>query len=269
MPVTVDGVRLWGADESTRATEAQLDVTSVPSQGSDETLLVSLESAGRATLTGRATGLRLTGRAGYPADPYAALAQWILEFQSLAAAEQGGGWQLADDERDDTIQAVVEGVSWSTAAGAPHEASWSLDAVRGEGVFVDETRSVDSATPGTTTTLAGHDLGTIDERQTERSLDVEATPIALADESETVIVPQSGIVTEITITGRKAGTQSALRTFDDALRGLSGTQNTVTYQTGFPGTSHQVRVGNVDSTHNAGAPSTLDYGVTLYEGLSL
>lgn len=269
MPVTIDGLRLWGANESTNASEARIDVTSVPSQGSDETLVVGLESAETQPLSGRVTGIRLTSKSGYSSDPETALADWIQRFESLVIAEQGDGWTISDDERNRSIDGIVTEASWTTAEGAPYEARWSLSFARGEGVLNNATRSPTSATPNTSSTLGGTDLGTITERRTERTIEIETTPIAFADESETILTPQSGVTRRVTLSGRIAGTVADLRTFDDTIRGYVGDNTTRTYQTGFPGTSHSVLVDSYDSTHNAGSPAHLTYALTLFEGIAL
>lgn len=92
---------------------------------------------------------------------------------------------------------------------------------------------------------------------------------AFAEASETVVIPQSGVDRRITISGRKAGTQSELRAFDTAMEQTLGIDQEVTYQTGIPGTSHEVVVGNCDSTYQAGSPSLLPYSLELFEGLAL
>lgn len=267
--ITIDGLRLWGARESTNASEARLDVTSIPSQGSEETLVVGLESAETQPLSGRATGIRLTGQSGYSSDPETALSEWVQEFESLVIAEQGDGWALADDERDRSIDGIVTEASWTMAHGAPYEVRWSLSFDRGQGVLNDASRAPTTATPNATTTLGGTDLGTITERRMERTIDIGVTPIAFADESETILTPQSGVTRRVTIAGRVTGSAASLRTIDDTMRGYVGDNTTRAYQTGFPGTSHDVLVDSYDSTHNAGSPALLTYAMTLFEGVAL
>ena len=267
--VTVDGLQLYTADESSPETQAQLDVTSPPGSDPGEALLVGLKSQETVTVSGLATGIRLSGQSGYPSAPTDALAEWLAAFESLCSAEQGGGWDIVDNERDRTIRAIVTDVSWTYAEGAPFQARWTLTAERGDGAFSDASRSPRTPTPQSTTTLAGTDLGGVVEKRTELSIDVGTIPIAFADESETIVVPNSGILRRVTISGRMEGSYSNLRTRDSDLRNTVGQDTIQTYQSGIPGDAYDVRPGNYSSTVNAGSPTVWDYSLELLEGLSL
>lgn len=279
MPVSIDGVRLYGADESTVPTAGQVSSTSITGQDGDEAFHVALEAEETMTLAGRATGIRLLDQ-GYPSDVTAAsgadadqieaaIAEWTQEFASLTSATQGNGWSLTDDERNRTLTVTATDGSWTRVAGAPWEVSWSLELTRGEGVFDNQSRSPSTATPGSSDTLAGTDLGTISERRIEISVDVETTPLAFADTSETLIVPTTGRIRRFTVTGRKTGSTSTLRSFDDTMRGNVGGDQQLTYDSGFPGTSHETVIDSYDSTFNAGSPHILDYSLSLIEGVTL
>jgi hypothetical protein len=269
MPVTVDGVRLWNASELTAATEARLNVTTPPDYEPGDALIVGLQSEGSVTVGGLATGIRISSQSGTPGDPQDALSEWLLKFESLCAANQGGGWSIVDDERDRTISGAVTELSWTYNEGAPFQARWSLTARRGEGLSGSAARSAPTATPQTTTTYGSVDLGGIVEKRVERSIDIESIPIAYADESETIVVPQSGVVRRFTINGRLAGSYSNLRTRDDQLRTYTGQDTTQTYQTGVPGSAYDARIDTYDSTVNAGSPAVWDYSLSLLEGVTL
>ena len=269
MPLTLDGLDLIGTQESQSSTEAQANVTSAPSQQSDESLLVSLESAESTPLSGTATGIRLTKRSDYPSDPAAALSQWVQQFETLANPEQGVGYTLVDDERDREVRVIVKSVTWTLAEGAPYEVRWELEADRGEGVLGSTPRRPTTASPNGSTTLDGTGLGSVQELRMERSLDVSVTPIAYADESESVLTPGSGTVRRATLSGRVGGTPTELRDFEDSIRSLMGSNKQVTYQTGFPGTAHNVVVTQFEPTRQGGQPATMDYALTLLEGTVL
>lgn len=267
MPVTCDGLDLVGADESTSATEAQVDVTSPPGESPDENIIVSLTSQETASLAGRATALRLAQRADYSGDPVTALSDWVQRFVSLIQ-DQDTTWPLADDERGRSTDVAIETLSWTRSAGAPLDVRWSLEARRGEGVGATGSRAPTTTTPQATTSLGGTDLETVREKRTELTTELSTTPLAYADESETVLVPQSGVVRRITLTGFVSGSPSALRSFGDTMRSYLGTDATVRYQTAFPGTAHDVLVANYSDTHNAGDPARLEYSAELLEGVT-
>lgn len=266
MALTVDGLQLYGADESTVPTQGAVNVTSVPSE--EEPFLYSLTANEQATVAGRATGIRLSGLSAYSSDPETALAEWVQEFVSLVNSEQGSGYTVADDERDRSVTATATACSWTRAQGAPFQALWEIDLQRGDGVATTASRSPTTQSPGTTETLGGTDLGTILEKRVETQVDVDTIPLAFSPTSETVIVPQSGTQRRITVSGRAAGTQTELESKDDTLRGYVGDNQQLTYQTAFPGTSHEVVVDTYESTINAGSPSLLEYNLQVIEGLT-
>lgn len=279
MAVTVDGLQLYTADESTSATEAQVDAISVIGQDPGEAIITSLTAAESPTVAGRTTGIGLLDE-GYPSDVtassnaledqvYAAIAEWVQEFASLVNPEQGAGVTVDDDERDRSLTATVTEGSWTLAQGAPYQVLWSLTLQRGDGVATSTARSPSTQTPGTSTTLGGEDLGSIREKRTELKIDVQTTPLAFGDVDATIIVPESGTLRRVTIDGRRSASASTLRSFDDTLRGYLGGNSQQTYQTAFPGTSHDVVVASYDSTFTAGSPSVLEYSLSLIEGLTL
>lgn len=274
MAVTIDGLQMLGAQESQTTTETQADVTSAPSQDSDENLVVALEAQETIPLSGIATGIRLSSRSGYPSDPADALAQWVQRFETLCQAEQGEGWTVADDERGTSVNAVVTEASWTHNAGGPYEVQWDLTAEVGEGVLDDAPRGPTTATPNAVATLTGPDgtvidLGSVDEKRTELSVGVDVTPIAYAGPGESVITPTSGSVRQVTLSGRVGGPLADLRAFESDVQSLAGSNQQVTYQTGFPGTTHDVVVQNFDATHVGGQPATLRYSLSVVEGLAL
>lgn len=274
MPLTCDGLDLVGAQESQSATDAQADVTSAPSQATDEALIVSLKARESLPLSGTATGIRLSSLSGYPSDPADALSQWVQEFETLVQPQQGDGWTLADDERNRSVNVVVTDLSWTHNAGGPYEVQWELTAERGEGVLDDAPRTPTSVTPNSTVTLtpsggSAIDLGSVDEKRTELATDVDITPIAYGDPSDSVISPNSGTTRRVTLSGRVGGTPSELRTFETDVRSISGTNTQVSYQTDFPGHTLDVVVSGFDPTYVAGQPSTLRYSMTVLEGVTV
>lgn len=272
MGLEIDGLTLWQAQQSTDAVESSPDVISVMGQDSDETLLTTLEAVESMTLTGLATGIRLTGESGYSSDPQTALSQWIQQFESLCWPSQGSGWSITDDERSRTLTVTVEDLSWTFSFGSPVETRWSLDITRGEAVMDSEARSPNSpsaagATPNSSTTVDGNDIGTVTEKRTTRRIDLSPSPIAFGGTDETVLVPDSGVVQQWTLTGRVSDTDSNLRTLDSDLRGLNGGNQSFTYQTGMPGGSYTAIMNSYDSTYNAGSTAHFDWAMTLTEGV--
>lgn len=269
MPVSIDGLRLFGAQESRQDSTANTSVTSAPREGPTESLVVALERQERPALSGTVTAPRLVQSSDYPNTPLPALAGWVQEFESLASAVQGTGYTLQDDERGRSINVVVGRTSWRRASGAAFEVQYDIEARRGEGVLDPGTRTVESGTPTSPATLDGTDLGSILEKQSDREVDLSTTPQAFGTPSDAIITPGSGVVRRIDISGRVGGQGRDLQTFSETLRGYLGGNQQLTYQTAFPGVSRQVVVDDYSDTFAAGQPETLRYDLTLLEGVQL
>lgn len=269
MPLELDDVRLWGADESTNVSEANVELTSVPGDNPEENIAFSLEAVERQPLAGRATGIRLIQESGYPNDPRDALAQWIQEFISLCNANQGDGWELVDQERDRSISVAATNASWTYNAGAELEVQWDMELTRGDAFFTDSLRVPTTATPGASETLGGVDLGTVNQKRTSVDLQTETSAVAYQPRESTVITPDSGAVRSVQLTGRVGGDPQDLRDFENQLREWTPREDTLTYQSALPGTQHETVISSYDSTHNAGSPSILEYALELTEGESL
>lgn len=269
MPVSIDGLRLYGAQETDAEVEANAGLTSAPTMGSDEAIISALESQESPAISGRATANRISNDPDYPSDPHNALAYWVQRFESLCQSEQGDGWQLVDDERGRSVLATVQKAQWTYSYEAPFEVQWTLGTIRGNGVLSQASRTPNSQTPASDSTLGGTSLGSLDEMQVTLEFDVEPFPIAFGDPSDAVLSPNSGVVREVSWSGFKHGSQTQLQSFDDEMRGNLGGNTTLTLQTAFPGTSHEIVLSNYRSTMMAGDPARLRYTATGFEGLAL
>lgn len=269
MPVTADGLRLFGADESSVAAEGEAEVSAVPGQPPGESFITSLTAQESPQVTGAATGIRIAGLSEYSDDPATALAEWVQRFASLFNAEQGDGITLEDDERNEALTVAAVTGSWTIRSGAPFEVSYSAGFRRGDIALATGSRSPTTDTPQGFSFLDGTDLGTIREKRTELKVDVEASPVAFQGPEATVVTPSGGATRRITIDGRIAGDVSTLRSRDSTFRSIVGSNQQVTLSTGFPGTSHTVIVNEFSSTTVAGSPSVLEYDLELIEGRAI
>lgn len=269
MPVTVDGLQLFNTQESQSETETNVKANAVPLMDGSDTIITALEAQESPALSGRATANRISNLAGYSNDPETALSDWVQRLESLCQSEQGAGWTLQDDERNRSIQFIVDEVSWTYSYGAPYQVEWVVEGVRGEGILEQVARNPSSATPNTSASLDTLDLGSIEEFQMRRQMEVNTIPLAYGDSSNTVVTPDSGVVREVSWSGVKTGSMTALRSFDDSMRGKLGSNQDSTLTTAFPGNQYNVIVGNYNSTIAAGSPHKLRYTATTYEGITL
>lgn len=266
--IYIDGLPLYGAQESQAELQTNVNVSSVPTMDGEDTLVTALEAQESAGISGRVTGLRLAEKSGYPSDPQWAIADWIQRFESLCKSEQGTGWTLEDNERGRSIQAIVTEASWTYSYEAPYEASWTLQARRGEGILTQEARSPTQHRPNSTALLDSQDLGSIDEFETTLQVDVETFPLAFGSTADTLITPASGMVREVTWSGQKTGSSSALQSFDDSMRSKLGPGSQSDLQLSFPGGTLSVIVSEYRSTFAAGDTS-MRYMCSVVEGDNL
>lgn len=271
MPVTVDSLRLWNASESASEATGETNPTSAIMMDSDETLLVGLEAIERIALSGKATGGVISREAEYSNDRDTALMEWILDFESLVTPNQGSGYTLQDDERNRSINVIVEEVTWSRRGGETGEVEWALSGYHGDGILDTGGRSAYSRKNVTAEVLreddgTEHDLGALREKRVTKSIQLKPYPIALSGPSEVAIAPDSGVMRSIVYQGVKYGTMAELRAFDSAVRGLLGTDTTVTYAHVFPGAEHTVMVDTYDSYFREGQVAAMDYYLKAVEG---
>lgn len=271
MALTIDGLRLYTAQESQTQATANASVTSAPGLTTDQVFVEALEAQEAPAMSGTATAYRIAQDPDYSDIPRVALAEWLVDFEGLCVYTQATGYTLQDDERDRSINVVVTNATWTLAEGDPLAARWTLETVRGEGVLVGTVNSGYNqlAAPQQTRSLGGVDLGSVIERQTVREMDVTRTNVAFGDPADVVIGPQGGVVRRYTISGRIGGTKQELRQSESDLRQFFGNQQNVTFRTAMPGYTDEVVVTNYRSTYGAGQPNTLRYTLSLVEGEAL
>ncbi|UBF23112.1 hypothetical protein HCTV-16_gp129 [Haloarcula virus HCTV-16] len=255
--------RLWHKQEDIVEAKGKVRTDAIYGEDSDQTLLTGLQQQQKFTTTGVATGLRLSRQPGYSNDPNTAVAQWVVEMETYINAQQGSGFTLQSDERNDSKNVVLESFGWQREPTEKYQVSWDLTAHWGQSMMSSSSRNPPSVSPSQSWSLDGYDLGNQVMTRQEKMQQVEAYPIAYAKAGENEVLAQSGAIRQITLRGSKNSNRNS---FDDAMQALLGQDTTVTFSEGFPGRDLEVMVKEYESTREAGYTRIGEYSMTLIEG---
>lgn len=263
MTVDLDGTRLWNVQEDISESKGEVRTDSIYGEDSDLTILTGLERVESLTMTGIATGIRLSNQAGYSDDPNTALAEWVVEMETFINANQGSGYTLTNNERGDSKNVVIESFGWQRKPTEKYQVSWDMSVQWAQGMMSDVSSSPPSVSPSQTWTLDGIDLGNQVILRHDKQQEIKPYPIAYADAGENETLAQSGAVRQITIRGSKDENRNS---FDDSMQALIGQDTIVTYSSAFPGRDLDVMVKEYESTREAGWTRLGEYSLTLIEG---
>jgi hypothetical protein len=244
-----------------------VDVAMTPTFDSNEAYLSGMTEVHNQSITGLATGSRLSRQSDFSSDPVTALAEWVQRVMALVDGQQGEGYTLTHDERGLETTVVLESFAWTRRGGESFEVEWELAYQIGEGIMVDRDTQPNTASPSSTWTLDGRDLQYPKEYREEKRQRLDTDAMLFADSAEqNVITDESSPVRTITITGRHTGTRSERQAFDDHFRSLIGQDQIVTYESAFPGHSLDIMVNTYESVLEAGRTRVGDYALELIEG---
>lgn len=261
--VDLDGTRLWNVQEDISQSKGEVRVDSIYGEDSDLTLLTGLERLEKITMTGRATGIRLSRQTGYSSDPNTALAEWIVEMETFINANQGTGYTLTNNERSASKNVVIESFGWQRKPTEKYEASWDMTVHWATGMMADINTSPPAVSPSQSWSLDGIDLGNQVMVRHDKQQEIDPYPIAYADAGENETLAQSGAVRQITIRG---SINKNRNTFDGNIQSLIGQDTIVTFSEAFPGRDLGVMIKEFESTREAGYTRVGEYSLTLIEG---
>lgn len=260
-----DALRLWQAQETKRNVQGNVQVDSVFSTDSDDTLLTGMEAQEQVVYTGLTTGNRLSNQSNYSDDRVEALAEWVADLETFVNGTQGTGWPLYDSDRERTIHGVVAGVGWQRSRAALYEVEWNIELIRGEGIMAQRAASPEAVSPQTRATLDRMDLGDLQQTQMEKQQPFEVYHEAFAEPGSNPIKSQGGAVRTFTLSGRIAG-EAARNEFDGHVRSLVGSDTIVPYESAFPGRTTPVMVRDFESTRESGQTRLGEYSIEVVEG---
>lgn len=260
-------VDLWQIQEDRDERDGMVDVAAMPTFDSEETYLSGMTEVHNTSISGIATGNRLSNQSQYSSDSVTALAEWVQEVMALVDGKQGTGYSLTHDERGLDVNVILESFAWTRSGGERFQIEWDLEYQIGEGIMVNEEPTPNEANPSTSWSLDGRDLQSPIQYREEKRQRLETDEMLFAESAEeNVISDQSSPIRTVTINGRHKGTRSERQAFDQHFRNLIGQDNIVTYQSAFPGHSLDVMVNKYESVLEAGRTRVGEYTLELIEG---
>lgn len=264
-------LELWGVSQDRDQRSGNIDVADMPTFGSDDAFLSSFTQSHTGTLSGRATGFRLSDDGGYSNDPVTALAEWVQEMTALVNGSQGDGYTFDHDVRGYGSKPVaVESFGWTRNEAAKYEVNWNLSLRIGDVTMSgDASLNPGPANPSSSWSIDGIDLQHHTEINEETNQQLSVDEMLFGDGAEdNVVTSSSGATRRVNISGTHTGTRTERQNFDDSMRALIGENKTVEYVSPFPGHTLTVGVDDFDSNLEAGRTGQTDYTMTLVEGTS-
>lgn len=246
-----------------------VNATAIMGFDADSTFLTALEQSGRVTISGVATGNRISDESGFSNDYDTALAEWVLQLEALVNGQQGDGYQLSRDYRNDTINGTIETAEWTRRGGEVWEVGWNMEIVRGDGAGPYD--QVTWSLPGTATTgsyeVAGETLSNVREFQVEKTQPFEQYRRAFADSpDENDLLADAGALRRITVIGEVEGTETERNNFDDSLTSSIGQDTSVTVRDKLTGRELSGFVDSYDATDEAGRSRLGEFAVEVVAG---
>ena len=225
------------SDEDQR--QAVANVT--PELGVDRPPLVHIETQERQrSIQGRVTAPRRARESG-ESDWLQALANYADELESAVDEYQGEGYTLEDDIRNESLNCLLESVTWTLSGGNPYEIQFQAEIPIGLGTMQAQDTQPRNPTVNTGMDVAarvgGVDLPGLREMQVSRSIGLEKKAIFDADNAENnSLIADEGDQQVITFRGTLTGTESERRAVENDLKALQNGDKT-TFETRFPGYS--------------------------------
>lgn len=257
---TGDEVRLFQAEQSERSNRGEVTVTPVPGDSTSEVILSDFKSDERGTITGVASANRLSNLADFSNDRLTALYEYANRLMLLVPISPGSGWQLSDDPRSETVNAIFKKVRWQKQRGEPYTLQYSAEFDVGEGIGDAEIPLTPSVSPTKDVSLDGQNLGPLENWS--QSKEVESNVFEKVVEGENTIVTQSGPVRRIEVSGEPTTNRDDI---DDKIKSLKGTDTTVTYQS-TTGETIEVIVDEYTSRRESSIEGRGNFELSLVEG---
>jgi len=275
--------------EATNSSETDSRQQSIVGQDDKNAILAGITGKRDVSYSGLANGYRLM-QAGLGNDPVEALINGLYELESLVVAEQGQGYRVTDDVRSKTYQPeegavgiLFDTIRWNYEAGEGLDVEWNLDGKLTEGVqnvasrsdYVDEQKRKRSfyedqrAEPETdrvTTDNLSINLGDVEKRSYERSVNLNATDLVHQYDFGTVGVIESGVEGEVRFEGLVSyhhvdDVKQVARQLNGPLQGVQVNLQDSFTRRDFPGL-----ITDVSTTFKAGRPDRFEYQLTLTVG---
>lgn len=261
-----DETPLWNVQQTIWGKRTDPYVESIYATGSEDTFLIGLEEWVDVEIRGRASAFRIAGHPDYDNDPLTALAEYGSRLLAHVNGRQGEGWTLTDTYSDRQIRGMVEDVTIIRRRTEKYEFDYSLKVRAGIGIDEIEQLNPDVADPDNNPTLAGEEMGEIEELMINKRQPMTVHAYALTDAEDSDIESTQGAIQEFTVRGNIPGDESVRKQFDDTIRAEVGMNSTVWFRTPFPGFDSICLVSSHEGHREAGTTQIGQYNVRLMEG---
>lgn len=283
---TGDQVDLYLVESSDVDAETETNERSIPGQDDDESILAGLTGKRNARYSGIGNGLRLY-YAGIGSDPVDSLITWLIDLESLVQSNQGVGYEVEDDMREETIGPTQDSpgllfdtVRWSQEGGSPTVVEWDLEGQVSDGVqqasdrqqYVtrENNRRDPSITEDTIDTPSiSFSLGYVQERSYEREIDLNTLGLVHQYDVPNVGISESGVQGSFSINGfitnRDVNDLAQVsRQINNDLHGVE-----VTINDAFTKRTWTGMVADSNSSFVSGEPGRIEYRIEVKIGVEI
>jgi len=262
-----DETLLYNIDQNAATRKSNPEVDAIYSRPSKNAFIVDLEQEGQLQVNGRASAFRISNDPDYSDDPLTALAEYAARLLAHVNANQGVGWRIENDYTGREIPCIIENVEIIRRRAAKYEFQYAITVRTGDGMMTPWSLDPELADPSGGARLAGEDLHEIEEMMISKRQRLRTHPYATPRPVEAnEIQALSGAERNITIRGNVPGDESVRASFDESIRSKIGVNETVDFESPFPGETLEVVVINHDATREAGQTQIGQYNIETVEG---
>lgn len=264
---TSEETYLFNVSQNASSQRSNPEIDAIYSRESNETFIVDLEKEDNVSINGRASGIRISRYSKYSDDPLVALAEYATRLLAHVNANQGTGWTIENDYTGRTLPVVIEEVSIVKRRAEKFEFEFNISARIGGGLMPSQPIDPEPVDPSTEARLDGESLYEIEELRITKKQRLRTHTYATPRPVEkNEIESLTGSKREISIRGNVPGDESVRKSFDDAIRSNIGVNETVTFESAFPGRDYEVVIMKLDSVREAGQTQIGQYNIEAVEG---
>lgn len=283
---SAQALEFYTTEEATNEAETDLRAQNIPTQDDEETLLAPITGKKSFRWQGRIIG-NYAVRQKLGSSPKEALVRWLVEGESLVLSQQGNGYRVTDNVRDQVFDpsgnspgVLIESFDWSYDTGNNVSAEWNLEGQVTEGMqsSKDRSRYIDkefSNRPDIQTdslTIDGEGLsfplGDLQSRSYQRSVDLQVSELFNNSDVPSTGLAQSGVNGELDLDGRVTRKDVGnLKDFaKQVVDNLHGSE--VTFNDSFTSRRFTGAVSDSSATFEQGRPDIVNYRISISVGRS-
>lgn len=272
---------LYLGEDANANTDTETNKKDIPGLDSEESLLAPLQGQVEFSHNGSFNAHRLFN-AGLDSTVEDSLYRWLFQLETLVLPQQGIGYELLDNatgfnlDPNTDIGVLVEEAEWEVTGGEGLTGDWRLDLVFAEGIQpakvsgrTDAIQDRFDKQQAITRSIINYDnqafnLGTVEEFGYTRSVDIDANKLIHNFDVPQVGVVESGVKSEIRLSGRVIAdqiNQSLADWVNELNTSLHGTE--ITLSEAYTKREFQGAVSTTNGTINEGQPNVAEYDIEI------